>query len=117
MAPCPATRSAARCCGQVIRRAVRFGYQVLDIREPFLHKLVPLVTNSMGEAFPELESESRSATASIRKEEEDAFMTVIDRGLRVFEDAAGAAATPAGQGLPGHATSSTCTPRSASRPT
>src|SRR5204863_7724175 len=38
----------------VIRRAVRFGYQVMNFREPFLYRLVPVVAQQMGEAFPEL---------------------------------------------------------------
>src|SRR5204863_4646736 len=38
----------------VIRRAVRFGYQYFDLREPFLHKLVPVVVSHMGGAYPEL---------------------------------------------------------------
>src|SRR5579872_183442 len=34
----------------VIRRAVRFGYQVFDLREPFLFKLVPVLVDQMGDA-------------------------------------------------------------------
>src|SRR6185295_13865892 len=38
----------------VIRRAVRYGYQYFDLREPFLFSLVPVVVAQMGQAFPEL---------------------------------------------------------------
>ncbi len=39
---------------RILRRAVRFGRQQLGLTEPFLHQLVPVVVDSMGEAFPEL---------------------------------------------------------------
>ncbi len=92
----PSNKKRGAVLRSVIRRGVRFGYQVLEIREPFMHKLVPLVTNSMGEAFPELKS-NPARTAQIIKEEEEAFISVIDRGLRVFEDAASAAGTRPGK--------------------
>ena len=43
----------------VIRRAVRFGYQYFDLREPFLYKLVPVLVEQMGGAFPGAEGERR----------------------------------------------------------
>ena len=39
---------------RILRRAVRFGRQQLELHEPFLHKLVPVVVDTMGDAFPEL---------------------------------------------------------------
>jgi alanyl-tRNA synthetase len=39
---------------RILRRAVRFGRQQLGIREPFIHGLVPVVVEAMGDAFPEL---------------------------------------------------------------
>ena len=92
----PSNKKRGAVLRSVIRRAVRFGYQVLDIREPFMHKLVPIVTASMGDAFPELRG-SAERTATILKEEEEAFLSVIDRGLRVFDDAADAAAKRPGK--------------------
>src|SRR5438309_10953679 len=53
----------------VIRRAVRFGYQYFDLREPFLHRLVPVLVEQMGGAFPELKS-TPAKTAQIVRDEE-----------------------------------------------
>jgi alanyl-tRNA synthetase len=74
----------------VIRRAVRFGYQVFGLRRPFLHGLVPVVIASMGDAFPELRRDPERI-ASIIQTEEAAFLGTIERGLGIFEEAAGRA--------------------------
>jgi alanyl-tRNA synthetase len=79
----------------VIRRAVRFGYQVMNFREPFLYRLVPVIAQQMGDAFPELRREPNKV-ATIIKEEEANFFGTVERGLRVFEDAAKAAASSGG---------------------
>ena len=78
----------------VLRRAVRFGYQVFGQREPFLYKLVPAVVNQMGGAFPELKVHPGKVAEMIRGEEED-FLRTIDRGLVQFEFAVGSAGTTA----------------------
>ncbi|MEM6313602.1 MAG: alanine--tRNA ligase [Planctomycetota bacterium] len=68
----------------VIRRAVRFGYQRFDLREPFLHKLVRVVQEQMGAAFPEVRD--TNAADVIEREERD-FLGTIERGLAHFEQA------------------------------
>ena len=83
----PSNKKRGAVLRSVIRRAVRFGYQVLDLQEPFLHKMVPVVVNQMGEAFPELRKNQAQVSEVIRSEEND-FLATIERGLRVFEDAA-----------------------------
>ena len=75
----------------VIRRAVRFGYQVFKLREPFLHKLSPVVVDQMGDVFPELRREPQKVSDIIRDEEREFFKTV-ERGLGVFEESAKRAA-------------------------
>jgi alanyl-tRNA synthetase len=86
----------------VIRRAVRFGYQYFDLREPFLFRLVPVVVDHMGGAFPELTANPEQTGDILRAEEEDFYKT-IQRGMVHFEEAvkeaeaakpAEAAATP-----------------------
>src|SRR5207248_1652334 len=68
-------------------RAVRFGRQQLDLREPFMHKLVPVVVESMGEAFPELKTNPQQVIEIIR-DEELSFGKTLDRGIALFEEAA-----------------------------
>ena len=71
---------------RILRRAVRFGRQQLDLREPFMHKLVPVVVESMGGAFPELKKNPERVVELI-KEEEISFGKTLERGLAEFETA------------------------------
>jgi alanyl-tRNA synthetase len=70
----------------VIRRAVRFGYQHFELREPFVYKLVPVVVEQMGRAFPELKTNPKQ-TAEILRTEEAEFLKTIQRGLSHFAEA------------------------------
>jgi alanyl-tRNA synthetase len=72
----------------VIRRAVRFGYQYFDLREPFVFKLVPVLVEQMGAAFPELRK-GPDKVAEILRAEETEFLKTIQRGLAHFESAVG----------------------------
>ncbi len=72
---------------RILRRAVRFGRQSLDLHEPFLHRLVPVVVDTMGEAFPELRQNPQRVADLIRGEEQS-FIRTLDRGLELFETAA-----------------------------
>ena len=72
---------------RILRRAVRFGRQNLELRDPFLHKLVPVIVNMMGEAFPEI-TKSPDHVAAIIQEEERSFSRTLDRGLELFQLAA-----------------------------
>ena len=71
---------------RILRRAVRFGRQQLNLQEPFLHKLVPVVVETMGEMFPELWKNPQHI-AEVIKEEEVSFGNTLDRGIALFEDA------------------------------
>ncbi|HEX3988541.1 MAG TPA: alanine--tRNA ligase-related protein, partial [Verrucomicrobiae bacterium] len=68
---------------RILRRAVRFGRQQLGLAEPFLHKLVPVVVESMGAAFPELRKNPGHVTDVIR-DEEISFGKTLDRGIEIF---------------------------------
>ena len=72
---------------RILRRAVRFGRQQLELREPFLHKLVPVVVDAMGDAFPELKKNPRHVIELI-KDEEVSFGRTLDRGIALFDEAA-----------------------------
>ena len=74
----------------VLRRAVRFGYQQFGLRSPFMHKLVGPICESMGDAFPELRKNAGRVTKIIEAEEAS-FLATIERGLGLFEEAAGRA--------------------------
>ena len=68
---------------RILRRAARFGRK-LDVHEPFLYKLVPILVNQMGDVFPELKAHHHHASLVIKAEEEH-FGKTLDRGLEIFE--------------------------------
>ena len=72
---------------RILRRAVRFGRQQLNLHEPFLHLLVPVVVETMGGMFPELKKNPQHVIDLI-KDEEVSFGRTIDRGIDLFEEAA-----------------------------
>jgi alanyl-tRNA synthetase len=79
---------------RILRRASRFGRE-LDLREPFLYKLVPVVVDCLGGAFPEVR-ERAEYVATVIQSEEAGFGRTLDRGLELFTAAANRAAkTPA----------------------
>jgi alanyl-tRNA synthetase len=86
----PGTKKGEAVLRSVIRRAVRFGYQYFDLREPFVFALVPTLVAQMGAAFPELKA-SASKVEKILREEEAEFFKTIQRGLVHFGQAAKAA--------------------------
>ncbi|MDB5308714.1 MAG: alanine--tRNA ligase [Gemmataceae bacterium] len=68
---------------RILRRAERYGYQVLKTGEPFLHKLVPAVVDLMGDAFPELRKNPEKVREQIF-EEEEGFLRNLKRGVALF---------------------------------
>lgn len=73
---------------RILRRAVRYGYQVLGFREPFLYRLVGTVVEKMGETFPEI-VERRSFLERVVQAEEESFLRTLSSGIESFERIAG----------------------------
>jgi alanyl-tRNA synthetase len=79
---------------RILRRASRFGRE-LGLHEPFLYKLVPVVVDCLGDAFPEIRQRAEYVSTVIESEEAG-FGRTLDRGLEIFTAAADRAAqTPA----------------------
>ncbi len=72
---------------RILRRAVRFGRQQLELKDPFLYKMVDVVVDSMSEAFPELKRNPQHVIELI-KDEEISFGKTLDRGIKLFNEAA-----------------------------
>ncbi|HVP09710.1 MAG TPA: alanine--tRNA ligase [Phycisphaerae bacterium] len=72
---------------RILRRAVRYGWQYLNMHEPFLYRIVPTVIGVMANAFPELRSRPDEVIGIIRAEEES-FGRTMERGLALFDEAA-----------------------------
>ncbi|MDF1657464.1 MAG: alanine--tRNA ligase [Verrucomicrobiales bacterium] len=79
----------------ILRRAVRFGRILgFDAESPFLHQLVPVLVEEMGDVFPELATRQEKIESVLRAEEEQ-FNRTLDRGLKLFDDAAAKVASGA----------------------
>ncbi|MFT4539558.1 MAG: alanyl-tRNA synthetase [Planctomycetota bacterium] len=85
---------------RLIRRASRFGRQVLGLSDPFLFELVPTVSEIIGDAFPELSSRLDHVQLLVRSEEE-AFGKTLDRGLVLFSQLAAEVEGAGGKQLEG----------------
>ncbi|QOJ15666.1 MAG: alanine--tRNA ligase [Planctomycetia bacterium] len=72
---------------RILRRAVRYGYQYLGLKQPFLHRLAPTVADLLGDAFPRLRENPQRVSEALR-EEEASFGRTLERGLALFEEAA-----------------------------
>jgi len=68
-----------------LRRATRYGQQILKCEPGFFAKLVPVVVDTFGEAYPEL-VKNQAEIIEIITEEEEAFSTMLDRGIKYFEE-------------------------------
>ena len=75
---------------RILRRAVRYGRQMLGAKTGFFAQLVPVVVERFGHAFPELKKDPARVQAIIL-EEEESFGKTLDRGIKLFEEVANTA--------------------------
>ena len=68
---------------RILRRAVRYGYTFLGFQEPVIHKLVPILAESMADIFPELKEQGEFVSKVI-KEEETTFLRTLANGIARF---------------------------------
>jgi len=81
----PSNTGAGYVIRRILRRAIRYGYQSLGLKEPFLYRLVPVLAAHMGEAFPELVKQKLLIEKVIR-EEETSFYKTLEIGLRRIDN-------------------------------
>ena len=77
----PANNGAGYVIRRILRRAVRYGYTYLNMREPFLCELSHTLKNEMGDAFPELIANAQLIEKVIR-EEESSFFRTLESGIK-----------------------------------
>ncbi len=77
----PGNTGAGYVIRRILRRAIRYGYQSLNLKEPFLYRVVPVLANQMGNAFPELQAQ-KLLIEKVIKEEEQSFYKTLEYGLK-----------------------------------
>ncbi|MDP4210747.1 MAG: alanine--tRNA ligase [Bacteroidota bacterium] len=80
----PSNNKAGYVIRRLLRRAVRYGFTFLNMREPFIYSLVPALIHAMGEAYPELKAQQQLIQRVI-KEEEASFLRTLETGIRLIE--------------------------------
>ena len=82
----PSNAKAGYVIRRILRRAVRYAYTFLGQKEAFLYKLLGVLTQEMGDAYPELKAQN-TLIAKVMKEEEDAFLRTLDNGISLLQKA------------------------------
>lgn len=81
----PSNTGAGYVIRRILRRAVRYYYSYLDYKQPLLHQLVPVLAKQFANVFPELQQQL-DFVSKVVKEEEDAFLRTLDKGLKRIDD-------------------------------
>ena len=81
----PSNTGAGYVIRRILRRAVRYYYSYLDYKQPLLYKLLPVLGKQFQFVFPELYSQLDFAQKVV-KEEEDAFLRTLDKGLKRIDE-------------------------------
>jgi len=80
----PSNNKAGYVIRRILRRAVRYAYTFLHIKEPFLCELMPVLTSQMENIFPELRTQE-SLIKKVIFEEETTFLKTLANGIHKFE--------------------------------
>ena len=80
----PSNAKAGYVIRRILRRAVRYAYTFLGQKQAFMYKLLPVLIENMGAAYPELDAQ-KELIAKVIKEEEDSFLRTLETGIRLLE--------------------------------
>ena len=82
----PSNAKAGYVIRRILRRAIRYAYTFLGQKEAFIYRLLPVLIQEMGDAFPELPAQ-RELIARVMKEEEDSFLRTLEKGINMLQNA------------------------------
>jgi len=80
----PSNTGAGYVIRRILRRAIRYGFTFLDTKKPFMYRLVKVLAETMGSAFPELK-EQYQLIENVIKEEEHSFLNTLEQGLVLLD--------------------------------
>ena len=81
----PSNTGAGYVIRRILRRAIRYGYQTLDLKEPFLADLSNVLVDLMKNPFQELEQQ-QTLIHKVIEEEEKSFFRTLEQGLRRIDN-------------------------------
>ena len=80
----PSNAKAGYVIRRILRRAVRYGYTFLGLKEAFMYEMIDTLIDSMGEAYPEIKAQA-DLIKHVTKEEEDSFLRTLETGIKLIE--------------------------------
>ena len=80
----PSNAKAGYVIRRILRRAVRYAYTFLGQKEAFLYKLLPVLIDNMGDAYPELNAQ-KTLIGKVIIEEEESFLRTLDTGIKLLD--------------------------------
>src|SRR5690606_10146620 len=81
----PGNTGAGYVIRRILRRAARYYYSYLDYKQPLLTQLMPVLAKQFEQVFPELQQQI-DLVCKVVKEEEEAFLRTLDKGIKRFEE-------------------------------
>ena len=81
----PSNTGAGYVIRRILRRAVRYYYSHLNYKQPLLFQLMPVLADQFKDVFPELHLQLEFV-AKVVREEEEAFLRTLDKGLKRMDD-------------------------------
>jgi alanyl-tRNA synthetase len=80
----PSNNKAGYVIRRILRRAVRYAYTFLNVRQPFMAALFPALVNTMGDAYPEL-TQNQELIKKVVSEEEESFLRTLATGISMLD--------------------------------